>query len=182
MNLNEYKVLNILNKIREPVFFRELVKLSEVSVGGTQQVIRNYFKFIDKQVRGRHTYYSFKDDVQVSYLRKIIEIVSAQNFLFKNPLFSDFFNYFTKKDIPCIIFGSYAKGRAVKGSDVDMLVLSTEKLPEHLCPVETHTIRLSQSQFEKAVKKRETLINEISDNHIIIERFDYFTRWLNEKS
>jgi len=182
MNLNEYKVLNVLKNAKQPVFFRELSKSSGVSIGGTQQVIKNYSKFINKEIKGRHTYYYFKEDVKTFYLRKIIEIVSAQNFISENFLFSDFFNYFIKNNIPCIIFGSYAKGRFSKNSDIDIFVLSTGKVPEHLCPVDVHLIALSKAQFENVAKKRETLIKEISDNHIIIEGVDYFMRWLNEKS
>ena len=181
MNLNEYNVLKVLNNSKQGVFFRELSKMSGVSIGGTQQVLKNYSGFVDKVIKGRNTYYFLKKDVRTFYLRKIIELMISQNFLSINPLFSDFFGYFIKKDIPCLVFGGYAKGRFTKNSDVDLLVLSSAKIPEYLCPVEVHAITLSKSQIETAVRKKETLIKEIINNRIIINGVDYFMRWLNEK-
>lgn len=180
LNSNEYKVLNVLFKSKKGLFFRELSKLSGVSIGGTQQVLKNYSDFIIKNVNGRNTYYFLKKDVKTNYLCKILEIMNSQNFLFNNPLFEDFFNYFIKKNIPCLIFGGYAKGRFSKDSDIDILMLSSVKIPEHICPVKIHSISFSKSQFENAVKKKETLINEVIKNHIIINGFDYFGGCLNE--
>ena len=200
MNLNEYKVLKLLSK---PIFFRELSKKSGVSIGGTQQVLKNYSGFIEKKTEGKNTYYSLKKNLETLYLKKIIELQKAQIFLKNNPRFKELFNYFVKNNIYCLVFGSYAKGSFNKGSDVDVLVLGVKKnflkiedrnslgfptskknsvgnkkFPEHLCPVKVHSVCLAKSQFETASKKKETLINEIINNHIIINGVDYFTNIL----
>lgn len=178
MNLNEYKILEVLNRVRKPVFFRELSKMSGVSIGGTQQVVKVYSRFLDKKTEGRNTYYFFKEDIGTLYLRKIIEFRKAQVFLEQNPQFKEFFGNFVEEDIPCIIFGGYAKGRANKNSDIDVLVLSSKKISEHLCPVELHAVKLSKVQFESAFRKKERLIKEILNNYIIINGVDYFKRFV----
>jgi len=178
MNLNEYKVLDVLNGVGRSVFFRELSKKSGVSIGGTQQVIKVYARFINKIIEGRNTYYSFKKDVGTLYLRKMIEIRKAQMFIEQNSKFEEFFSYFVKEDIPCVIFGGCAKGRVSRDSDIDILVLSSKKIPEHLCPMRMHLIRLSKKQFESAFRKREVLINEIISSHVIINGVDYFLRFV----
>ncbi len=181
MNLNEYKVLEVMNRINKPIFFRDLAKKSGVSIGGTQQVLKNYFKFIDKNVEGRNTYYSLKENLESFYLKLLIEIRKSQIFIENNSKFREFFSYFVKNNILALVFGSYAKGKFSKTSDVDILVLSKNKIPEHLCPVEVHLISLTKSQFEKAVKKKEVLIKEIRNNHIIINGRNYFVNILKNE-
>lgn len=175
MNLNEYKILELMNRSGKPVFFRELSKKSGVSIGGTQQVLKDYSNFIEKKTEGKNTYYFLKKNLETLYLTRIIELRKAQLFIKNNPRFKELFNYFVKSNIYCLIFGSYAKKNFNKNSDIDILILSSKKIPEHLCPVKMHLINLTKTQFESALKKKETLINEIINNHIIINGVDYFT-------
>ena len=175
MNLNEYRVLELMNRLGKPVFFRELSKKSRVSIGGTQQVLKDYSNFIEKKKEGKNTYYFFKKNLETLYLARIIELRKVQFFIKANPRFREFFSYFVKNNIPCLIFGSYAKGKFNKNSDIDMLILSSGKIPEHLCPVKVHLICLTKNQLESALGKKEILIKEIMDNHIIVNGGDYFT-------
>lgn len=181
MNLNEYKVLEVMNRIDKPIFFRDLVKKSNVSIGGTQQVLKNYSKFLNKKIDGRNTYYSLKENLISFYLKSLIEIRKTQIFIETNPQFGEFFNYFVKKNIPSLVFGSYAKNKFSKISDIDILVLSKNKIPEYLCSVEIHLISLTKSQFEKAIKNKEVLIKEIKDNHLIISDVNYFVNILKNE-
>ena len=178
MNLNEYKVLEVINKVDDPIFFRDLSKKSGVSIGGTQQVLKNYSKFVNKNIEGRNTYYSLKENLESFYLKLLIEIRKAQIFIECNYKFREFFSYFVKNNIPVLVFGSYAKGKFSKTSDIDILVLSKNKIPEYLCPVDIHLISLTKSQFETAVKKKEILVKEIKNNHIIINGVGYFVNIL----
>lgn len=178
MNRNEYNILKVLNSQGQPVFFRDLSKKSAVSIGGVQQVLKDYSEFIDKKIEGRNTYYFFKDTLDVFYLKKIFELEKAKVFIKENPRFRELFKFFIINDIYCIIFGSYAKEKFSKNSDIDILILSTKKVPEHISPVKLHEVHLTKSQFESALKKKESLIKEIRDNHIIINGVDYFMNLL----
>jgi len=180
MNSNEYNILRLLNDSRKPLFFRKISKESKVSIGGTQQVLKDYSSFIDKEKEGRNTYYFFKDNLETEYLRMIIEIKKTQEFISKNKIFKEFFKYFLENDILALVFGSYAKENINKKSDLDLLVLSDKKIPEHLCPKELHLVKMSGKEFKKACKNKETLIKEIVDSHIIINGFGYFTNWFNK--
>jgi len=181
MNLNEFKILNEMFKSKRPLFFRELSKKTGVSIGGVQQVLKNYSSFIEKETKGRNTYYFFKNNLNVFYLFRIIENKKVQFFIEKNSEFKELFNYFIKNKIDCLIFGSYAKGISGKKSDLDLLVFSAKKFPEYLCPVKLHVIRLSKLQFESAFKKKEALIKEILKNHIIINGVDYFSSIMKDE-
>ncbi len=105
----------------------------------------------------------------------IIHLKKTLLFLEKNKKFKEFFNLFVKNNIDALIFGSYAKGESGKRSDIDVLILSSEEIQEHLCPVKIHAISLTKKQFESAFKKNEIIIKEIIDNHIVINGVDYFT-------
>jgi predicted nucleotidyltransferase len=73
-------------------------------------------------------------------------------------------------NIPIIIFGSFAKMKSDKDSDLDLLALSKEeqKFPNHLIPHKIHQINLSEDSFKKAINEKETIIKEIEENHIVL--------------
>ena len=74
-----------------------------------------------------------------------------------------YFNSFLKEKIkPCIVvFGSFAKFKADKRSDLDLLIVGEGELPYHLLPYKIHKIELSDELFEKSIFKKETLAIEI---------------------
>ena len=55
-----------------------------MSIGGTQQVLKDYSRFIDKNIEGRNTYYSLKKNLDSFYLKLLIEIRRAQMFIEHN--------------------------------------------------------------------------------------------------
>jgi hypothetical protein len=181
MNSNEYNVLGVLYKAKRPLFFREISKLSKVSIGGTQQVLKDYSSYVNKRKEGRNTYYSLKQGIATFYLKVLIEAYRSQIFIFNNSLFNDLFSFLIKNNMPSLIFGSYAKGINNKDSDLDLLVLSKKKIPDHICPVELHRIDLTRSQFEKAAKDDEALIKEIRKDHIFVNKLDYFINVIGGK-
>jgi predicted nucleotidyltransferase len=174
MNLNEYKILELFLREDKPLFFREISKLSGVSIGGTQNVLKDYSDFLDKELKGRNMYYSLKKNILTNYLKKKIEIEKTIQFLKKNKLLREFFGKVLFEKISCLIFGSYAKGDSNEKSDLDLVVLEDKKLPEYLCPVELHSIRMSKGDFRKMFEKGEALSGEIFKDHILINDFEFF--------
>jgi len=174
MNSNEYNILSLLHGEINPLFFREIAKKSKTSIGGTQSVLRDYSKFLTKEVNGRNTYFSLKRNVSTSYLRKIIELEKTIRFLEKNKNLNEFIINLLKEKVPCLIFGSYARGSNSKDSDLDLLILSNKKVSDHLCPVKLQIINLSLSEFKKLIQSQDAFGKEIIKSHIILNNFDEF--------
>jgi predicted nucleotidyltransferase len=180
MNSNQYNILNMLERENRPLFFREISKKSNVSIGGTQKVLHDCSNFLKKQVSGRNTYYFFKQGIENFYLKKLIESERSIRFIEKNSKLKSFLSKLIELNISCLIFGSYASFSNKKNSDLDLFVLGDKKLPEHLCPVELHVVRASKQEFEKSVKIQEDLVREIVRNHVIVLGNDYFLEVFNK--
>ena len=94
----------------------------------------------------------------------------------KYPVFKTFLKEVNNALI--IIFGSFAKFKADKNSDLDLMTLSKQKLPLHLLPYKIHNIEISKKVFEKS---SETLIKEIEQNHIVLSNHSYYVNTMWDK-
>jgi len=182
MNSNEYKVLKTIYESDKSLFFRAICKKANISIGGAQQVFKDYKDFIIKKRDGKNTYYTLKNNLNGFYLKSMIELKKTQRFLEKNALLEEFLAYLVKNNIPALIFGSYAKGNPSKNSDLDILILSKKDIPKHLCPVDIHPIIMTTKQYEKSIGEKIPLILEIKENHILISYIDYFISTLGGKN
>ena len=75
-----------------------------------------------------------------------------------------------------IVFGSFAKFKAEKDSDLDLLVVLKRKedLPFYLLGYNIHKVELLEKNFIKAIENNETLIREIAENHIILNDHSFY--------
>ena len=174
MNLNEYKILNLIYSKNKSLFFREISKLSGVSIGGTQKVLQDYSYFLKKEIKGRNTYYSFNENILVFYLKKILENEKTMKFLRKKESLGLFFKKIIDENISCLVFGSHVRSMENSESDLDLIVLSNKKIPEYLSNLKLHIINLGKKDFENIFKKKEPLSLEILKDHVIINGFDFF--------
>ena len=110
------------------------------------------------------------------------EIYKTNSFLEKYSAFKIFLKSINN-NIPIIIFGSFAKFKADKNSDVDILIVSDKglKLNSHLLPNKTHVIDLTEESFIESLKQQEPIIKEIEENHIVLNNHSFFvnTLWGN---
>ena len=87
----------------------------------------------------------------------------------------------------CVVFGSYAKGTARKGSDLDLCVISNEKeVYEAIStildttPFEIHYLRFSSEEFIKMLKTREFNVGkDIVKNKVILKGIEEFYELIN---
>jgi len=87
----------------------------------------------------------------------------------------------------CVVFGSYAKGTARKGSDLDLCVISNEKEVYEaistildITPFEIHYLRFSSEEFIKMLKTREFNVGrEIVKNKVILKGIEEFYELIN---
>ena len=170
---NELNVISLYSgNYKSEFYLRQISNLAKLPLKTCQNVLARLEKerILKSKVEGKNKYFSLNlGNIQTkSYLLKA-EIHKIDNFLEKYIQFKIFLKSFNTT-VPIIVFGSFAKLRAEKDSDLDMLSLSKEeqKLPFHLLPYKIHQINLSEDSFKKALMEKETLIQEIMENHIIL--------------
>lgn len=159
-------------------YLREISKLTKIPLKTTQNLVSNLEKkkIFKSVVRGKNKYFRLNlDNIQTKLYLSQAEIQKTIMFVNKYPLFKTFLKEL-RTDAPLIVFGSFAKFTADKNSDLDLLIISKKelKLPLHLLPYKVHKIKLSNADFEKALKKQETLIKEIEENHIILNNHSFY--------
>lgn len=157
-------------------YLREISKLTKIPLKTTQNLLSNLEndKILKSNTRGKNKYFGLNlENIQTKFYLLRAEIYRTLLFINKYPLFKTFLKEL-KTNSPLIIFGSFAKFRANKDSDLDLLIISKERLLFHLLPYKIHKIELSKSSFIKALKKQENLIKEIEENHIILNNHSFY--------
>jgi predicted nucleotidyltransferase len=158
-------------------YLRQISKLTKAPLKTIQNTLQRLEKekILESKTEGKNKYFSLnQNNIKTKSLLLQSEIHKTDAFLDKYPEFKLFLKEL-KTETPIIVFGSFAKNTAKKSSDVDLLVLSKEeKLPTHLLPNKIHQLNLTQLSFQKALKNKEKIIEEIRDNHIILNNHSYF--------
>ena len=169
----EFEVISLYTgNYKAEFYLRQIAKLAKLPLKTCQNIltILEKEKLLKSKVEGKNKYFSLNlDNIYTrSYLLQS-EIFKLDNFLRHYPEFKTFLKSI-HSNILIIIFGSFAKLKADKNSDLDILVISKEeqKFPNHLIPYKIHQINLSEDSFKKAIKEKETIIKEIEENHVIL--------------
>lgn len=153
-------------------YLRQISKLAKLPVKTCQNVLANLEKerVLKSKLEGKNKYFSLNlDNIQTkSYLLKA-EIHKNDMFLEKYPEFKTFLKSINSNAI-IIVFGSFAKFKADKNSDLDLFIIldKEEELLFHLLPYKIHKNSLSEKSFRKAASEKETLVKEIEEHHIIL--------------
>ena len=170
---NELSIIRLYTPDYKARFYlRQISKLTEIPLKTCQNILNNLEKerILKSKIEGKNKYFSLNlDNIFVkSYLLKS-EIYKADLFLEKYPEFKTFLKSVNTNSI-IIIFGSFAKFKADKNSDLDLFIISNkdEKLPFHLLSYKVHQNSLTEKSFKKALLEKEILIKEIEINHIIL--------------
>jgi len=162
-------------------YLREIARLTQLPVKNIQNILRDLENrnILVGEVRGKNKYFALNlKNIETKLMLMQAEIYKLKKLLGKYPQFKAFLREI-KSNIPIIVFGSFAKFNADKNSDVDILVIGKEDLAKHLLPNKIHKISLSEENFIKAFKNKETLIEEINENHIILNNPCFYvnTMW-----
>ena len=170
---NELSIMSLYTGNYNARFYlRQISKLAKIPL----KTCQNALLFLEKErvlkgkVEGKNKYFTINlDNIQTkSYLLKA-EIQKTEILLDKYPELKTFLKSVNTNAI-LIVFGSFAKLKADKNSDMDLfIVYETDlSLPSHLLPYEIHQNRLTEGSFKKALVEKEPLIKEIEENHIIL--------------
>lgn len=153
-------------------YLRQIAKLANLPLKTCQNVLTalEKEKIIRGKIEGKNKYFSLNlENIKTkSYLLQA-EIHKLNNFLNSYPQFNIFLKS-VHTTSPIILFGSFAKTKPDKNSDVDLLIISKEEqnLPAHLLSHKIHQVNLSEESFKKALNEKEALIKEIEESHIIL--------------
>ncbi len=153
-------------------YLRQISNLAKLPLKTCQNILINLEKnkILKSRVEGRNKYFGLNlSNIHAkSYVLKA-EIHKTDIFLERYPEFKIFLKSINNNSI-IIVFGSFAKFKADKDSDLDLFVISDkeEKLPFHLLPYKVHQSSLKEKSFRKAMMEKETLIKEIEENHILL--------------
>lgn len=159
-------------------YLREISKLSKLPLKTCQNVLAvlEKNKILKSKTKGKNKYFSLNtDNIQTkSYLLQS-EIYKAYNFLEIYPQLKVFLKSISV-NTPIIVFGGFAKLRADKNSDLDLLIISKKELnlSSHLLSYKIHQVNLSEKSFIKALKEQETLIKEIEESHIVLNNPSFY--------
>jgi len=130
------------------------------------------------EISGNRKYYSLNlDNSLINFELGIFEDLRRLEFFQKNKKFLDFLSGINAQ-IVCV-FGSYAKERNVKGSDLDLFVVGKvdvnriSKLGKDI-GINVQVFNISFKDFVKSVKGE--IVKEVLKNHVIIKGGDLFIK------
>ncbi len=153
-------------------YLRQISKLANLPLKTCQNILLNLEKdkILKSKVEGKNKYFSLNlDNISAKFYVLKAEIHKTNLFLEKYPELKIFLKAIDANFI-LIVFGSFARFKATKDSDLDLFIVSNkeEKLPIHLLPYKIHKNGLKEESFKKAIMEKETLIREIEKNHILL--------------
>ena len=106
--------------------------------------------------------------------------------LLKNKNFFVLYNRLSKinEQFILLLFGSYAKGKELKNSDIDLLLISNNPKPIetqiNLLPLHIHLTPITYESFESMLKSKEfTVVSEAVKNNILIFGIEDYYRLIN---
>ena len=179
------EILNILRLLIENkekrYSIREISKLRRINYKTAYQSIMKLEKeeVIKLERLGNTTNCSFDNAFSplvfhVEYLRR--------DLLLKKNDFKVIYSYLNEHISPFIalIFGSYAKNKASKHSDIDMIVISEKDILSDtisLIPKKIHLVTITPKEFIEMAKSKEfNVVNEAIKNNIILIGIEEYYR------
>ena len=182
---NDLEVISLYRaNYRESRFYlRQISRLAKLPLKTCQTALMNLekAKILKSKIEGKNKYFALNlDNIKAKSNLLQAEIYRTDIFLEAYPQIKIFLKSINA-NIPVIVFGSFARLKADRNSDLDLLIVSgkRQKLPYHLLPYKIHKVNILESSFIKAIQQQETLIKEIEENHVSLNNhsFDVNAMW-----
>lgn len=169
-----YKYETLLLLLKKEMHQRELSKELKTSLTRVQSILKDLrdINAVDYKESGKNHIYFIKKNIISKSLILNAENYKLMRLLRKYPYLESIFREIIKiypKEI-IILFGSYAKGREKKDSDIDIYINTTNhKIKEEIQKIyDALSIKIGKFNPE------DLLIKEIIKNHIIIKGGEKF--------
>ena len=136
-------------------YLRQVSKLAKLPLKTCQDTLKilEKEKILKSKTEGKNKYFSLNlENIQTKFYILKSEIHKTDSFLDKYQEFKTFLKSLNTNAV-IIIFGSFAKLKADKNSDLDLFIISDkeERLPSHLLPYKIHQNCLTEKSFKKAL-------------------------------
>tara|TARA_Y100000310_G_scaffold317337_1_gene370119 strand:- start:394 stop:951 length:558 start_codon:yes stop_codon:yes gene_type:complete len=182
LNTNKLVVLKeFSSNYHKRIYGREIAKKLKINQKTVSNVLNNLEKenILKYKKEGKNKYYYLNEFY--SHLKEIIELIETQrkiDFLTKYKSLKELFLKLRKRTQGMlVIFGSYASLSANEGSDLDVFVLGKIKDTQDLEDMHNIKINVVKSKKDK-FNKKEIIIKEIINNHIILKGKEEFIELL----
>jgi len=182
--ITEWKVLEpFLADYRTRFHGRQLADILKMNHGTVALTLKrlggdNILK-VEQEGRNKKYYLNLDNPTTKGYIREV-ESAKAMTYIGENFLFKKLLYEFPPTDFretPVILFGSYAKGSYTDKSDIDILILETdrakkiEKFLKEFGERHNKSIqiqKMAQKAFENGLRKRDALVLEVVKDHIVL--------------
>lgn len=178
-------VLLYANDYRKPLHLREIARATQVDVKAIQLQLKKLerMNIVLSNMRGRNKEYLLNlDNVTTKYFLVMAETLASAHFLQNN--------FRIKKMIGemgpllhgiVLLFGSFAKRRATRESDIDLFVVTDKEIDRRAVlsggDLIGRTINIKASgrtQFEKSMREKDPLVSEVLSDHVVLKGVDDF--------
>lgn len=171
------------------IYGRELVKKVNISQKNIALTLEELEKtrILSSKTRGNMRYF-FLNKSNLLYKKYLLlaEVENSIEFFKNNSKVGHILNKINKDGKIICVFGSYAKGIQKKSSDLDLFIVG--KFDEKVIQMVGRDYNLeiniqggSMSDFVSSLKGKDSLMNEILENHILISGYEKFieevVRW-----
>ena len=182
------KIINFLWRNQNTQFtINKIAKSLEETYSNINKIVTRLVneKVLDKKVVWHAFQCSInKNSDKAKALINLSEIERKEEYFQKHEklalLFNDLLKELSNNVVCVVLFGSYAKETFSKESDIDLLILTQKK--EDLASIIRKTSSLHNKEINPLIftleefkkRKKEAVIKEIFDNHIILKGFENF--------
>lgn len=194
MLLNEQRILVVEEFLRDytlKVTGSDVARKKKLNQKSTANILHELEEdgFLISENEGKNKYYSLQkaDKEMLLHFILVIEHLRTISFYKKNPLIKEIV---AKIKPLCkgilIIFGSYAKGKQKKDSDLDVFLVGKYDAQEIKKIGERYNIEMNIKQYSLSVFKNphaaeDYLIKEVIKDHILVNNAEEFVLLLMEK-
>ena len=180
---NKLRIINYLGKSLGKRFtMHELSKLVGVPYASFYRTVQQMNDLLNIELAGKAKIIQLKaDNVVIKAHLTVSSDEERKEFLQKQPIIKKIANELTTKDI-VILFGSYAKRKAIEKRDVDILIINKDGKKtisfskyEILFKKKINPIFITQREFKEMLKdKEENVGKQALKNHIVLNNPEKF--------
>ena len=186
INQTTLRILGLYrNDYKKSLHLREISRRTEVDVKSIQLQVRRLEKanILSSVLKGRNRDYQLNlGNLTARYYMVMAEAFASITLLQKNfPIKKIVGEIGHLVDGVVLLFGSYAKGTAVKESDVDLFIIADKKPKwrvfhdvSDLIDREVTMKSASREQFMKGLENNDPLVREAVSDHFVLKGVDDF--------
>ncbi|HEV2192960.1 MAG TPA: nucleotidyltransferase domain-containing protein [Nitrosopumilaceae archaeon] len=191
--LEEYNITQTTLKIiglytdnyKKSIHLREIARETDVDVKSIQLQLKKLERInvLSSIPKGRNKEYTLNlNNVITKYYLIMAEGFISVIYLKKHFLIKKVLEEIGRKiDYPLILFGSFTKGGHTKESDIDLFVISEEKIDKRVTLEASDLVgrdinikSSNKAQFLNGLRNKDPLVHEVISNHVILKGIDEF--------